>query len=481
MKKLYFFFIVWGLMTSLFISCDDDDYIPTLPIVGFAQGNYSMELTDSIVFKAEVTNGLENTFSWALNSEEVSNGETYVFKAENSGIYQLALTAKNSDGSTTKTATINVNPGKYKNGTFILNEGLVTTHASLIYISPEGDITPNVYYKVNGEFLGDVCQDLYIKNNKMYIVSQNGGNGGGFLTICNAETLKKERSFHDPLILGIDTSYYEDNGKMVQVIDTTFSDWTTHIAVLGDDDIYIRDNNGIFLMHPSTVATNHRATLIEGTKGARKNTMAVAEGKLFASRRNTVIVIEQGKNEIAHTIAFGKKQISGLIKATDGNLWASDEGGIIYKIDPKSYEIIAQNQLEGEAATLLRIRGSQPAAPNIAAKGDTIYISNTTTTIYRHIFSTNETKLMVDAKDCIPASSDYWEGNWTHPFVYNTCAVDPITGEVFINTLKGIGAQRHTNHITIFDFSSETYPRVSRDYANYLDYPANVFFTYNFE
>ena len=489
MKKLYFFFIVWGLMISLFSACsDDDDYIPTLPIVGFAQGNYSMELTDSIVFRAEVTNALENTFSWALDNDEVSTGDTYVFKAENSGTYQLALTAKNSDGTTTKTATITVNPGKYKNGTFILNEGLVTTHGSLIYISPEGDITPNVYYKVNGEYLGDVCQDLYIKNNKMYIVSQNGGNGGGFLTICNAETLKKERSFHDPFILGIDTSYYEDEGKMVQVIDTTFSYWPTHIAILGDDDIYIRDNrNGIFLMHPSTVANDHRATLIKGTQGARKNTMAVAEGKLFASRRNTVIVIERGKNEVAHTIAFGKKQISGLIKATDGNLWASDEGGIIYKIDPKSYEILAQNQLEGEAASLLRIRASQPAAPNITAKGDTIYISNTTTTIYRHIFSTNETKYTIDAKNWIPASSDFWEGNYaSKPLVYNTCAVHPITGEVFLNTVKGIGSQRHTNHITIFDFSrinpeSENYARISRDYANYTDYPANVFFTYNFK
>ena len=167
MKKLYFFFIVWGLMISLFSACsDDDDYIPTLPIVGFAQGNYSMELTDSIVFRAEVTNALENTFSWALDNDEVSTGDTYVFKAENSGTYQLALTAKNSDGTTTKTATITVNPGKYKNGTFILNEGLVTTHGSLIYISPEGDITPNVYYKVNGEYLGDVCQDLYIKTTK---------------------------------------------------------------------------------------------------------------------------------------------------------------------------------------------------------------------------------------------------------------------------------------------------------------------------
>ena len=477
MMKFYILILLCGLFAGCLCSCEDDDYIPALPIVGFAQENYSMELMDSIVFKAEITNSLENTFSWTLNNVEVETSDTYVFKAENSGVYQLSLTARNSDGSTTKTATINVLPGKYKEGTFILNEGLVKTHGSLLFISPEGVITDNVYYRVNGEFLGDVCQDLYIKNNKMYIVAQNGGNGGGFLTICNAETLKKERSFHKEFILGVDSTFNEEKKQWKK--DTTFSDWPTHIAMLGDDDVYLRDNRGVFLIHPSTVVKDNRGTFIKGTRYARKNTMAVADGKVFATVRRTIVVIEQGKDTISQTITFGKKNISGLVRATDGNLWASDEGGVIYKINPKTYEILAQNQLEGEAATLLRIRGSQPAAPNFAAKGDTIYISNTTTTIYRHIFSQNETKLMVDAKTCIPADPDYFVGA---PFtVYNTCAVHPITGEVILNTLKGWGALRHTNHTTFFDFSSEVYPRVARDYANYTDYPANVFFTYNFK
>ncbi len=474
MKKLYFFFIVWGLMTSLFISCDDDDYIPTLPIVGFAQGNYSMELTDSIVFKAEVTNGLENTFSWALNSEEVSNGETYVFKAENSGIYQLALTAKNSDGSTTKTATINVNPGKYKNGTFILNEGLIGTHGSLIFISPSGEITGNAYFRENGKYLFPLAQDLFIYDNSIYIIAQKGtdasANYGG-ITVLNAETLKEKFSYSFPAEL----DFFQP----------------THIAVLGENDIYIRDSKSICVFHPSDSTVSR----IAGSEKAHKNTMAVVNGKLFAAIYNakSLVVIEKGKTEITTTIKFDGN-VSGVIKSSDNRLWVSDESGKISKVDPDSYKIIASNQLSGEAAERLKINppSSQAAAPHITAKGDTLYMSATKPSIYFHIFSKDTTALMVDATQYIPASPDYFEAQNFQ--AYNTCAVDPVTGEVFLNTLKGWGGLRHNNHISIFDFTivvsynkfqnkykNTITPRLSRDYANYLDYPANVYFTRNFQ
>lgn len=56
---------------------------------------------------------------------------------------------------------------------------------------------------------------------------KNGGNEGGFLTIVNAETLKLETAFGDELKSQVS--------------------WPTHVAVLGDDNIYLRDNGGIKL------------------------------------------------------------------------------------------------------------------------------------------------------------------------------------------------------------------------------------------
>ena len=50
-------------------------------------------------------------------------------------------------------------------------------------------------------------------------------------------------------------------------------------------------------------------------------------------------------------------------------------------------------------------------------------MSALSTKIYRHIFSTNETKLMVDAKEMVENAN----------IVYNTVAVDPVTeGDLFI-------------------------------------------------
>ena len=57
-------------------------------------------------------------------------------------------------------------------------------------------MTEAAYFEENGTHLGVVSQDLFIANNKMYIISQNGGEDG-MLVIANAETLKKEKGFRN--------------------------------------------------------------------------------------------------------------------------------------------------------------------------------------------------------------------------------------------------------------------------------------------
>ena len=86
------------------------------------------------------------------------------------------------------------------------------------------------------------------------------------MTVVNAETLKLETAFGDEL-----------KGKI---------DWPTHVAVLSDDNIYLRDNAGIKLFHPST----GEATLIEGTERARKNTMAVVGEKFLLRKTRTFLL-----------------------------------------------------------------------------------------------------------------------------------------------------------------------------------------------
>lgn len=499
MKKYFYLFCLCGLFAGLFGSCGDDVYetyvtepsgrdtlvimdtlvirdtvVLLMPDQGLSLAtDYTMEMSESMVFKAVMANTtLETTYSWLLNTEEVSTDSVYVFTPEQSGSYVLSLTATNSEGKYTQSVNITVNPGKYKHGTFILNEGLIGTHGSLIYISPSGEITPNVYHAVNGKYLWGLTQDMFIRHNKIYIISQGGdisaSNYGG-LTVLNAETLKEEYSYSFP------------RGSVS--LSTP-----GHIAVLGEDEIYIQshgEQGRIYLFHPS----DSSLTEVANSRGAYWNTMAVASNKVFVpvNRDSVLMVIENGAAEVSRTIQF-RDLVSGVIRSSDGNLWVSDNSGTIYKVDPNTCQIIDKHTLtlEGAAEALHRNPSSRKAStPHISAKGDTIYINNTDWTIYCHIFSQNLTLTMVDTRYYIPEDDDYFTGQYS--MGYNTCAVDPVSGEVYFNSLKGIGGQRHWCHTSVFDFSwagsgASTYVTVrkSRDYAGYIDYPAGVYFTHNF-
>ena len=99
-----------------------------------------------------------------------------------------------------------------------------------------------------------------------------------FLTIANAETLKKESSYEDEL-----------GSTLVK---------PSHVAVLDDDDIYICDDKGVYRFTPSSKVL----TFIEGSVKATKTTMAVANGKVFAAQSNKLIVIESNKSSISKEI-----------------------------------------------------------------------------------------------------------------------------------------------------------------------------------
>ena len=449
MKKNIIYFLSCLVLTVGLASCSDDDK-PLSPLTVVIEGTEAQEVVQgaTLNLKAVVEGSSEVQYVWTLNGKEVSTTSTYDFTATDLGKSEIQLTVSNAEqGEAAAKLDIDVY-GKYKYGTFILNEGASLRGdkgGSLIFISPEGELVEMAFQKENnGAWLGSVPQDVFIANNKMYIVSQNGGNEGGFLTIVNAETLKLETAFGDELKSQVS--------------------WPTHVAVLGDDNIYLRDNGGIKLFHPST----GEATLIEGTKGARKNTMAVVGGKVFASQNKNLLVIESGKDKVSATVEFDGN-ISGVVKSSDNNVWVSVSTGKIAKVSAKDYSIIKENDLSADKDAAKTLTASYAAAPSITAKGDTLYMSGLATKIYRHIFSTNETKLMVDVKEMVENAN----------IVYNTVTVDPVTEGVYFNTIKGYGDNVGINQISIFDFSGTT-PTLRAAYNDCTKYPAGVFFTSNF-
>lgn len=447
MKKKAIYLLTCLIFIVSLVSCNEEEKVTPLAVAIKGAQVKEMVLGDTLNLSVEVSEGLK--YNWAVDGKVVSTSSNYKFTSTEIGKHVIRLTVSNEQLSEASTEiSINVY-GKYKNGIFVLNEGAVwggDKCGYLIFISPQGEVVKTAFQtENNGAMLGSCPQDLFIANNKMYIVSQNGGNEGGFLTVLNAETLKMEAAYEAQL-----------KGKV---------DWPTHVAVLSDNDIYLRDNTGISVFHPS----NGEITFIQGTESARKNTMAVVQGKVFASQGKKLLVIEKGKDNVSATVEFDGV-ISGVIKSSDNNVWVSVASGKIAKVNAKDYSIIKVNDLSSNVDAKKALTASVAATPGITAKGDTLYMSALNTKIFRHIFSKDETKLMVDAKNLVENAN----------IVYNTTAVDPVTGGVYLNTIKGFGPGVNTNQISVFDFSG-TEPKLKAAYNDYTKFPAGIFFTHNFK
>lgn len=432
---------------SVFTSCSDDEtksYLVPEVQIEKPEAGFTLVQGDSIVLKPIFKNLEEATFQWEENGKIVSTDTCYTFIGKETGQSDILFTVTTPGGKASASATVDVY-GKYKYGTFILNEGNMTTeNGFLTFISTKGIITDSVYFKENGTSLGNSAQSLFIADKKIYIISQNGnrdGSNDGRLVIANAETLKKEAAYENEL--------------------ATLS-MPTHIVTTGVNNLYIRDNNGIHLFNPSS----KKLLLIKGTKGASKNAMAVVGDKIFAQAGSSVLVLQANNDSIIKKIDFDAS-VSGVIKSSDGNIWVSctSNPAKIMKVNPASYAVIKTNEI-----TDAKIGSGWAATPGISAKGDTLYFSNASTKIYRHIFNTGQTDFMVDAKTMVDDAN----------MVYNNLSVDPVSGQVYLNTIKGYGWDFLINNISVFDFSGTT-PKLSANYKNHTHFPAGIFFTASFQ
>ena len=267
----------------------------------------------------------------------------------------------------------------------------------------------------------------------------------GLLIVANSETLQKVASYTDEL---------------------SNLSWPSHVAVLDEDHIFIRDNNGVNRFSSST----EELKLISNTRGAAKNRMVVTNDKVFFYVGKNLRVIERNSDDVSITIDMGAT-ISGIEKSKDGNVWVATTGspGKISKVNSSDYTIIRSNEI-----SIGTVAGGMFATPSITTKGDTIYYGGSSLNIYRHIFSTGESKEMINKAELQNLVADA-------KMVYNSMAVHPVTGKVYLNTIKGYGWDFMVNNISVFDFdNAEASSVLDTNYTNYTSFPAGIFFPYNF-
>lgn len=332
----------------------------------------------------------------------------------------------------------------YTKGALVLMEGNMSNETgTLCHISPDGVMTPDIYYRANGEHMGNVAQDLFINDGKIYIITQNGSrNGGvGMFVVADAKTMEKV------------VAYEADEF-------TPALSWPTHIAVTGGY-AFIRDNNGVYSFNLATKTIQ----FIEGTKGVIKNRMAVAGNKVFAAAGKSLHVLEPGRTDIVHTLTMDAN-ISGLRKSADGKLWVSvvSNPAVMMKIDPADYSILKSNELGS-----YKIGAGWGAVPAFAAFGDNVYFTNGSTTIYRHDFTSGTTEQLLNITSKIADAA----------MNYNSLGVDPETGEVYMATIKGYGQDYKINHVSVWNFNAAE--PLKATYAGYFRFPAGVYFPAEFK
>lgn len=448
-----------------FILADDSTIVIAKSVGAFLRfvddaSVFNPNQTKRITFQYANLNSLEivsQPEGWVINIHAPQKYINVTASREGYGAKDIKLQGLDQNGLTYQaTIKVSIIGSGYTaaGGVFVLNEGNMTTeNGSLIYIDPNGHIYNNVYNNANGASLGNTAQDLFIDGDKMYIISQNGktnpmGLGflnDGLLIVANSETLQKVASYTDEL---------------------SNLSWPSHVAVLDEDHIFIRDNNGVNRFS----STTEELKLISNTRGAAKNRMVVANDKVFFYAGKKLSVIEKNNDDVSITIDMGAT-ISGIEKSKDGNIWVATTGSPhkISKVSSSDYTVIKSNEI-----TIGTVAGGMFATPSITTKGDTIYYGGSSLNIYRHIFSTGESKEMISKAELQNLVAD-------SKMVYNSMAVHPITGKVYLNTIKGYGWDFKINNISVFDFdNTESTSVLDTNYTNYTSFPAGIFFPYNF-
>ena len=380
---------------SLATACKKDDPSPKptpTPQPGFTIEAKTTDLLqfDTVRLSAQGAKA-DAKLSWVINGKEVGEGKDYAFTQPRVGRYQVSLVDKTSGEKVSKDFSVTA---RFTSGAFLLYEGNFGNETgTLTYIDASKQfVLDSAYIRVNGTKLGNVCQDMTFANGKIYIISQNGPrNGGeGLLTIADAKTLEKHKVINDA---------------------TLAKDWPTHIAVV-HSRIYLRGNSGIYR---GTEEGSFK--LIPGTEKANKLRMVtIGELVIATTSTNKLLVIQD--EEVKQTFTLPEGSPSGLALAPDGQLWLSySKPNTLAKVSVSASGV----KILDKHTTTQSLSKGWTATSAIFARANQIFFTEQKPVIYRHDFSTGETKEIVDVQKVDKQAKMY----------YNSLGIDPKTGHIY--------------------------------------------------
>ncbi len=333
-------------------------------------------------------------------------------------------------------------------GALLLNEGNFGTSigGSLDVISEDGkDYTDNIFEATNGHKLGKTTQDLFVEDNRVYVISQKGED---FLTILNLQDYKEIKSYKKAVLPRLKTPHnVAVLNKLVYILDIGAYDANWQLQ-----------GGAIYTLDTKNIHQDGGFKKVEGSENVAKGRMVVLNGKVYALDKQGAVLEIEG-NKVITTKSFDLPIVE-MSKSYDGHIWmlASKDKGAIINYDPKSDAEVRHELKTKEVDGLSTGKWGAPAI-HFSATQDTIYFANGPK-IYRHIFKAEKNELFVDVLSK--------EENAI--MLYNGLAVDPSNGYVYFSSIKGYPEYK-TNNTVIFSKDKE----LISNHKNLSEFPAGIY------
>jgi len=255
-----------------------------------------------------------------------------------------------------------------RDAVLVSNEGsFQKSDASVSYISKSTGFTKNDIIKKENNIavLGDVLQDIGLKNDQLYMVLNNSGK----VTVANATTLKLEGEIN-----GLEMPRY-----FAALNDTTayVTEWVSYD---GNGRVAILD-----LTKQSVVGTI--------PVGVMPEKLLVHNGKVYVVNNgsNTVSVIDTKTNAVVRTIAVTNEPNS-LVVDNNNTLWVLSNGNKNWQLTPDQYTAGALTKINLTNYTVSR---TFPFA-NARAMASNLIRNSAGTTLY-YVYNNKVYQLGIEA------------------------------------------------------------------------------------
>lgn len=365
------------------------------------------------------------------------------------------------------------------NGIFALSEGNMTNeNGTLSFIDGSSTTFPAqnwVYRSQNpGMQMGNVPQDLFVANNKMYVIAQNGNAQSGAKHILVTNNMLQHVTDFNP------NNYFAGG-------------WSgggatpTHLAVAGNK-IFVRTNAGV-VVTSETAQTTTPAVIAGITNPSRIRMAMVNNGGTkylyVGGQDNKVYRINTTSNAVQSIAVEGK--VAGLTAVRRNNnalqyVWAlcikSDGTTVLQKISGTTAEsgrTIAASGLTFDANLFIPSVGLCCYA---GGASDVLYFRTNgwdPKTVYKYNVATNQTTSFYTVPNGIDSRAR---------IIYGDLGVDPNTGDVYFGYVGDWGVYASVNGVVKLNstggVAKEYRSSYSAPYKIDTRFTAGIYFTKEF-